>query len=110
MILENYSIILIENERTTADRENTKVKETERTADKETGGKQTIIIIVLGLALGLVVIALIVSILIKVIKDKIIKANTETEEFNENYGNLSPEEYYMEERNTKIEDTNDYYR
>ena len=56
-----------------------------------------IVYITIIVALSLVVVALIASILIKVIKDWRIKATTETEEDNENYGNLDPGEYYEEE-------------
>ena len=40
-------------------------------------------------------------------KDRRIKAFTETEEYNENYGTL--EEYYEEERQSEVVHSNDYY-
>ena len=55
------------------------------------------------------VVALIASILIKVIKDWRIKATTETEEDNENYGNLDPGQYYEEEKKSEVVHSNDYY-
>ena len=88
------------NERATADRENT--KENDGQNQRENDGNQSIIILILGLAQGLVVIALVVSILIKIIKDKIIEANTEIEEVNEIYGNLEPEQYYEEDKKSEV--------
>ena len=55
------------------------------------------------------VVAGIASILIKIIKDWRIKATTETEERNENYGNLDPGEYYEEEKKSEVVHSNDYY-
>ena len=82
--------------------------ENDRTADEETDGNYNIIIVI-GLVLGLLVMAGVASILIKIIKDKIIKGKTETLEFNENYGNLSPEQYYEEEKKSVVVHLNDYY-
>ena len=56
------------------------------------------------------VVAGVVSILIKIIKDWRIKATTETEERNENYGNLDPGEYYEEEKKSEVVHSNDYYQ
>ena len=56
------------------------------------------------------VVAGIASILIKIIKDWRIKATTETEERNENYGNLDPCEYYEEEKKSEVVHSNDYYQ
>ena len=55
------------------------------------------------------VVALIASILIKIIKDWRIKATTETEEDNENYGNLDPGQYYEEEKKSEVVHSHDYY-
>ena len=55
------------------------------------------------------VVAGVASILIKIIKDWRIKATTETEEDNENYGNLDPGEYYEEEKKSEVVHSNDYY-
>ena len=74
----------------------------------QTDGNQNIIII-LGLTLGLVVVAGVASVLIKIIKDWRIKKKTETEEENENYGNLEQEQYYEEEKRSNIVHLNDYY-
>ena len=74
----------------------------------QTDGSQNIIII-LGLTLGLVVVAGVASVLIKIIKDWRIKKKTETEEENENYGNLEQEQYYEEEKRSNIVHLNDYY-
>ena len=74
----------------------------------QTDGSQNIIII-LGLTLGLVVVAGVASVLIKIIKDWRIKKKTETEEENENYGNLEQEQYYEEEKRSNIVHSNDYY-
>ena len=74
----------------------------------QTDGNQNIIII-LGLTLGLVVVAGVASVLIKIIKDWRIKKKTETEEENENYGNLEQEQYYEEEKRSNIVHSNDYY-
>ena len=98
MILENYLIIqIIETERTTACKENTKVKETN--------------VKYIYIALGVVIIILLVAILYLVIKRMKDKRNTEmTVENNENYGRPDDfEQYYEEEKNAKIVDTNDYY-
>ena len=76
----------------------------------ETDGNQNVTTLILGLALGLLVTAGVVSILIKVIKDKIIKDNTEIEEDNENYGNLDPEQYYEEDKKSEVVHSNDYYK
>ena len=112
----NYDLIekRLENERKETDiitPSQVAVGENDRTADKETvaGGNQSIIIIILGLALGLVVLAGVVSFLIKTMKDRRIKAFSETEEYNENYGNLTLEEYYEEERQSEVVHSNDYY-
>ena len=111
----NYDLIekRLENERKETDITPSQVAvgENDRTADKETvaGGNQSIIIIILGLALGLVVLAGVVSFLIKTMKDRRIKAFSETEEYNENYGNLTLEEYYEEERQSEVVHSNDYY-
>ena len=74
----------------------------------QTDGSQNIIII-LGLTLGLVVVAGVASVLIKIIKDWRIKKKTETEEENENYGNLEQEQYYEEEKRSNIVHLNHYY-
>ena len=74
-----------------------------------TDGNKNTIIIILGVALGLVVMAGVASILIKVIKDRIIKANTEIDEYNENYGNLTPDQYYEADKQSKVVHYNDYY-
>ena len=55
------------------------------------------------------VVAGVASILIKIIKDWRIKATTETEEFNKNYGNLDPGEYYEEEKKSEVVHSHDYY-
>ena len=55
------------------------------------------------------VVAFVASILIKIIKDWRIKASTETEENNENYGNLDAEEYYEEEKKSEVVHSNEYY-
>ena len=55
------------------------------------------------------VVAGVASILIKLIKDWRIKATTETEEFNKNYGNLDPGEYYEEEKKSEVVHSHDYY-
>ena len=74
-----------------------------------TDGNKNTIIIILGVALGLVVMAGVASILIKVIQDRIMKANTEIDEYNENYGNLDAEQYYEEDKKSKVVHHNDYY-
>ena len=84
------------------------VEENGKAADKENDGGNQIYIIVI-VALAIVVVAAVASILIKTIKDWRIKQTTETEEFNENYGNLDTEQYYEEEKKSTIVHTNDYY-
>ena len=39
-----------------------------------------------------------------------IKQTAETDEFNENYGNLDTEQYYEEDKKSKIVHSNDYYK
>ena len=74
------------------------------------GGIQIYIIIIIGL-LAIVVVAGIVSILIKIIMDRKMKETTETDEDNENYGNLdTTEQYYEEDKKSKIIHFNDYYK
>ena len=74
------------------------------------GGIQIYIIIIIGL-LAIVVVAGIVSILIKIIMDRKMKETTETDEDNENYGNLdTTEQYYEEDKKSKIVHLNDYYK
>ena len=55
------------------------------------------------------ILAGVASILIKTINDWRIKQTTETEDFNENYGNLDTEQYYEEDKKCTIVDSNDYY-
>ena len=90
----------IDNDRTTTERSNG----TDREKD---GGIQIFVIVIVVLAL--VVVAGVASFLIKKTKDWRIKQTTETEEFNENYGNLDTEQYYEEEKKSTIVHSNDYY-
>ena len=73
------------------------------------GGIQIYIIIILGL-FAIVVVAGVASILIKIIMDRKMKETTETDEDNENYGNLDTEQYYEEDKKSKIVHLNDYYK
>ena len=41
--------------------------------------------------------------------DRRTRETNETEEVNENYGNLDPGEYYEEEKKSQIVHSNDYY-
>ena len=84
------------------------VEENGKTADKENDGGNPIYIIVI-VVLVLVVVAGVASFLIKTIKDWRIKKTAETDEFNENYGNLDTEQYYEEEKKSTIVHSNDYY-
>ena len=106
-------IQMIENERTTTERSNgnitPKVGKNSKTTDKENDGKNQIYIIVI-VALALVVVAGVASFLIKTVKDWKIKQTTETEDYNENYGNLDTEQYYEEDKKSKIVHSNDYYK
>ena len=56
------------------------------------------------------ILAGVASILIKTINDWRIKQTTETEDFNENYGNLDTEQYYEEEKKNTIVHSNDFYK
>ena len=86
-----------------------KVGENGKTKNKgNDGGIQIYIIIIV--ALSLVVVAGVVSFLLKIIMDRRTKESTETEEDNENYGNLDQDQYYEEETKSKIIHSNDYYR
>ena len=91
-----------ENDRTTTERYNGK------TTDGENVGGNPIYIIII-VVLALVVVAGVASILIKKTKDWRIKQTAETDEFNENYGNLDTEQYYEEEKKSTIVHSNDYY-
>ena len=59
--------------------------------------------------LVLVVVAAVASFLIKIIMDWRSIETTETEDVNENYGNLDPGQYYEEEKKSEILHTNDHY-
>ena len=61
------------------------------------------------MVLALVVVAFVASFLIKKTMDWRIKQTAETDEFNENYGNLDTEQYYEEDKRNQIVHSNDYY-
>ena len=82
-------------------------EENDKTTDKENDGGIFYIIIILALAL--VIVAGVASFLIKTFMDWRTKKDTETEEDNENYGNLDPGQYYEEEKKSNIVHSNDYY-
>ena len=82
-------------------------EENDKTTDKENDGR--IIYIIIIVALALVVVAGVTSFLIKTFMDWRTKKDTETEEDNENYGNLDPGQYYEEEKKSNIVHSNDYY-
>ena len=78
-------------------------------AVKESDGGNPIFIIIISGLLGLVVVSVVASFLIKMIMDRRTRETNETEEVNENYGNLDPGEYYEEEKKSQIVHSNDYY-
>ena len=82
-------------------------EENDKTTDKENDGR--IIYTIIIVALALVVVAGVASFLIKTFMDWRTKKDTETEEDNENYGNLDPGQYYEEEKKSNIVHSNDYY-
>ena len=87
------------NESTTTDKETMKIK--------DNGIQMISIYILLGVAI--IILAAILCVVIKIMKKK-RNAETTLEE-NVNYGKPSDfEQYYEEEKNAKIVDTNDYYK
>ena len=76
--------------------------------DEDHDGIQTIVIyILIGVAI-IIVLTTILCVVIKIMKRRITGINQEE---NENYGMASDfEQYYEQEKNAKIVDTNDYYK
>ena len=76
--------------------------------DEDHDGIQMIMIYIL-LGVAIVILAAILCVVLKIMKKRRITTENIAEE-NENYGRSSdPEQYYEEEKNAKIVDTNDYY-